>query len=181
MTKFRNDFHAIVWCVSSWSESFRLLVWQAENTTSGQGSFMEVGSRFFELLFLDIPGPATKQVRNCGLRKNSSSLDKATKMRDSVRLNPLESFSVTLPSTSSETWEMYSWAIPGSSVFCDWRFLVFSAVSLETAAKFLLFLNVALTLREELVSCEEWIDFYFFNKLLISSSMREKVSIIANI
>ena len=70
-------------------------------------------------------------------------------MRDSVRLNSLESFLVNLPSISSETWEMYSWAIPGSSVFCDWLFLVFFVVSLETAANFLLFLNVAMILRQK--------------------------------
>ena len=29
----------ILWCASSWSESFRLLVQQAENTSSGQGPF----------------------------------------------------------------------------------------------------------------------------------------------
>ena len=47
---------------------------------------------FFELLFLDIPGTATEQVPTCGFRQLSSSLDRAPKMRDSVRLNSLESF-----------------------------------------------------------------------------------------
>ena len=60
-----------------------------------------------------------------------------------------EFFLVTLPSISSETWEMYSWAISGSSVFCDWLFLVFSGVFLKTAANFLLFLNVAMRLGEK--------------------------------
>ena len=86
----------------------------------------------------------------CGFRRNSSSFNKAPKMRDSVRLNSLENFLVTLPSISSETWEMYSWAIPGSSVFCDWLFLVISGVSLETAANFLLFHNVSMILKENL-------------------------------
>ena len=45
---------------------------------------------------------------------------------------------------------MYSWAIPGSSVFCDWLFLLIVDVSLETAAIFLLILNVAMILREKL-------------------------------
>ena len=44
---------------------------------------------------------------------------------------------------------MYSWAIPGPSVFSEWLFLVFSGVSLETAANFLLFLKVAMILREK--------------------------------
>ena len=167
-----------LWWISSCCESFRLLGWQAENTTSRQVSPKErspVGSRFSESLFLDVPGTATKQVRTCGFRRNSSSLDKAPKMRDSVRLNSLEGILVTLPSISSETWEMYSWAIPGSSVLRDWLFLVISGVSLETAAQFLLFLNVAMILREKL--CQLWRLNWFFKfitKVLISSIMREK-------
>ena len=96
-------------------------------------------------------------------------------MCDSVRLNSLESFSVNLPSISSETWAMYSSAIPGSSVFCDWLFLVFSGVSIETACNFLLFLNVAMILREKL--CQLWRLNWFLNfvtKMSISSIMREK-------
>ena len=42
---------------------------------------------------------------NLWVQKNSSSFDKAPKIRDSVLLNSLESFLVTLPSISSETWE----------------------------------------------------------------------------
>ena len=59
-----------------------------------------------------------EQVRTCGFRRNSSSFDRAPKIRDFVRLNSFESFLVTVPSIFSETWEMYSWAIFGSSVFC---------------------------------------------------------------
>ena len=95
-------------------------------------------------------------------------------MRDSVRLNSFKSFLVTLSSTSSETWEMYSWAISGSSVFCYWLFLVLSGVCLETAADFLLFLKVAMILREISVSCEDWIIFQFVTKVSISSIMRGK-------
>ena len=52
---------------------------------------------------------------------------------------------------------MYSSAIPGLIVSCDWLFLLFSGGSLETAANFLLFLNIAIILKEKLVSCEDWI------------------------
>ena len=38
-----------------------------------------VGSRFSELLFLDVPATAMEQVRLCGFRLSSSSLDKAPK------------------------------------------------------------------------------------------------------
>ena len=81
-------------------------------------------------------------------------------MGDSVRLNPSESFLVTLSSISSETWEMYCWATPGSSAFCDWVFLVFSGVSLETATNFLLFLKIAMILRKKF--CQLWRLNWFF-------------------
>ena len=45
---------------------------------------------------------------------------------------------------------MYSWAIPGSTLFCDWLFPVFSGVSREKAASSLLFPKVAMILREKL-------------------------------
>ena len=57
-----------------------------------------MGSGFSESLLLDVPGTATERVRICGFRRNSSSFDKAPKIRDSVRLNSFESFLVTLPS-----------------------------------------------------------------------------------
>ena len=95
-----------LWWVSSSSEPIRLLDWWEENTASGQGSFRErspFGSRFSESLFLDVPGTATEQVRTCGFRRNSSSLNKAPKKHDTVLLNSFESFLVTFPSISSET------------------------------------------------------------------------------
>ena len=91
-----------LWSVFSCSESFRLLKWLVENTALEQGSPRErspVGSRFSESLFLDVAGTATDQVRTCGFRKKSPSLDKAPKMRDTVRLNSSESFQ--LPSLQS--------------------------------------------------------------------------------
>ena len=66
--------------------------WPAESTASGQGSHRErspVSSWFSELLFLDDPGIATGQVQTCGLRRNSSSLDKAPK---NAWLRPAEFF-----------------------------------------------------------------------------------------
>ena len=167
-----------MWWVSSCSGSFALPEWEVENNASGQGSPRErspVGFRFSDSLFLDVPRKATEQVQNCGLRRNSSSSDKAPKMWDSFWLNFFETLLITLPSISSETWEMYSWAISGSSVFCDWLFLVFSGVSLETAANFPFFLKVAMILREKL--CHLWRlnwSFIFYNDVSICSTMREK-------
>ena len=160
----RNFWKKQLWWVSSCSEPFRLLGWQAENTASQQGSPSEqypFGYRFSELLFLGVPGTATEQVQTCGLTRNSSRFDKTPKMRDSVRLNSLQIFLVTLPSFSSETLEMYFWTIPRSSVFCDWLFLVFSGVSLETATISLLILNVVMILREKL--CQFWRLNWFFD------------------
>ena len=90
---------------------------------------------------------------NLWVQKKFIKLGQSTQNASSIRLNSLESFLVSLPSISSKTWEMYSWAIPGSSVFCHWLFLVFSGVSLETAANFLLFFKVAMILGE---SCQLW-------------------------
>ena len=69
-------------------------------------------------------------------------------------LNSLEIFLVTLPSISSETWEMYSWVNSGSSTVCPLLLLLPSGVSLETAANFLLFVNVAILLQGK--SCQRW-------------------------
>ena len=74
-----------------------------------QGSSQErspVVSQFPEFLFLDVSGTVTEPDRPCGFRRNASSFDKAPKIRDSVLLISFEKFSVTLPSISSETWEM---------------------------------------------------------------------------
>ena len=130
--------------VSSWFEPAEELAWQTENSTSGKRSFKEqspVSSRFSESLFRDIPGTNPEQVRTCGFRRNSSSFDKAPKIRDSVRLNSWDSFLVTLSSISSDTKVMYSSVIPGTNLFRDWLFL---APSLETAANYCLFLSFAI-------------------------------------
>ena len=135
-----------------------------------------MGSRFSESLFLDVPGTATEQVRTCGFRRNSWSLDRAPKIRDSVQLSSFESFLVILPSIFSETWEVYCWANSGSSVFCDRLFVVFSGVSLETAANFFLFLNVTMILREKLY--QQWKlnwSFILFNKDNFLFIVRDRV------
>ena len=88
-------------------------------------------------------------------------------MRDSARLNSWRSFLVTLRSISLEIWVMYSSAIAGLSVFCDWLFFVFSGLS-KLPITFSFFLRVAINLREKLVSCEDWNDLFFFNSSLIS-------------
>ena len=166
---------------TSCSESSKLLLWYVGNTASGQGLPKEQSSvtcRPSEFFFLDVRRTAREQVRTCGFRRNWSRIDKAPKMRDYVQLNSLKCFLVILPSISSETWEMYSWAIPGSSVFCDRLFLVFSGVSLETAAHFLLFLKFAMILREKVLSVVKIeLDFYFKKKANVFSYYEGKVSI----
>ena len=142
-----------MWGYSSTSELFRIPEWWEENLASGQGASKErspVGSWISKLLFLDVPGTATEEVRTCGFRRNSSSFDRAPKIRDSVLLNSFESFLVTLPSISSETCVIYSSLILGTDVFRDWLFLgCSSCVSLVTAANFRFFLNDAIFLKRK--------------------------------
>ena len=101
-----NNYILYLWKVSSGSESVRLLAPQAENSTSGWGSFWErsrLGSWFSMSVMRNVPGVVPENVRICGFRRNSSNLESAPKMRDSVLLNSWDSFIVTLPSISSET------------------------------------------------------------------------------
>ena len=78
-------------------------------------------------------------------------------------VTPSDSFLVTLPFVSSDTCVMYSSVIPGTNVFCDWRFLAFSRVSQETAANFRLFLGVSIMRKkEEFDSFEGWIRVFVF-------------------
>ena len=112
--------------VFSWSVSSNFVDRQAENSTSGLGSFWErssAGSQFSTFLFQNVFGTVPKSIRTCGLTKNSYFLDRAPKMRDSVLLNSWDGFSLTLPSISSETSVMYPLVIPGTNVFYDWPFL----------------------------------------------------------
>ena len=73
-------------------------------------------------------------------------------------------FLVTLPSISFETWEMYSWVIPGSSVFCDWLLLLFQVF----LSKLLLIFSYSSKLPwcwgKSFVSSEDWIAVLFFNQ-----------------
>ena len=96
------------------------------------------------------------------VQKNSSNLDRAPKMRDYVLLNSWDSFLVTLLWIASRICVIYSLLILGTDVFRDSPFLgCFSCVSLVTAAKFRLFLNVAIFLKGRMVrSYEDWISFY---------------------
>ena len=107
-----------------------------------------MGSRFSKSLFRVVPGTVPQHVRTCRFTRKSSSLDRAPKIRDSVRLNSWDSFLLTSPSISSETWVMYYSVIPGTHVFCDWLFPAISCVSVETAANFRLFLGVSINLEE---------------------------------
>ena len=106
------------------------------------------GSWFSTFVFWNVPGTVPECIRICGFRRNSSNLDRATKMRDSVVLNSWDRFLVTLPSISSEICVIYSSVILGMNLFRDWPFLgCSSCVSVETAANFCLFLNVAIFLK----------------------------------
>ena len=96
-----------MWEVSPGSESVRLLAREAENSTSGWGSFWErspLGSWCFYVGVPECSLNGSWEVRICGFKWNSSNLDRAPKKRDFVLLNSWDSFLVTLPSICSETW-----------------------------------------------------------------------------
>ena len=92
--------------------------------------------QFSKSLFRDVSGTVPESFRICGFKRNSSNIDRAPKMRDSIPLNSWDSFSVNLPSFSSETCVTYYSIIPETNVFCDWLFLDYSCVCLEPAANF---------------------------------------------
>ena len=121
---------------------------ETEDPTSGWGSLWE-RFQFSKSMFQDVPGTVAGCVCTCEFKRNSSSLDRAPKMRDSVLLNSCYSFLVTLLSISSETCVIHSPLILGTGTFRDRPFLRFSScVSFATAANFRLFLLVAIFWRE---------------------------------
>ena len=103
---------------------------------------------FSMFVFRNVPGTVPECVRICAFKRNSSNLNRADEMCDSVLLNSRHSFLVTLPSISSETCAIYSSLILGTDLFRDWPFLgCSSCVCLVTAANFRLFLNAAIFLK----------------------------------
>ena len=130
----------------------------------------------FPVFWVVVPGCSRNSYGtslNLWVQKKIIKFRQRTKMRDSVRLNCGESFFMTFPSISSETRVMCSLAIPGVSVFCNWLFPVYSSVSPETVANFLILLIVAIILRKKLWQLWRlnWLD--FVAKLSVSSIMRE--------
>ena len=92
----------------------------------------------------------------CWFKRNSSNLDRATKMRDFVRLNSWDNFILTLLSISSEICVICSSLILGADVFRDWPFLeCYFCVSLVTAVNIRLFRNVAIFLNEKMLRSYE--------------------------
>ena len=140
-----------MWLSCSTSGPEFCVIWLRKMPASGWGSLWESSSFvpwFITLVFRNVPGTVPECVRISWCKRNSSNLDRAPKMRDSVRLNSWDSFLVTLPSISSETCVIYSSLILGTVVFRDWPFLGCSpCVSFVTAANFRLFLNVAIFLK----------------------------------
>ena len=145
------------------------VVWPRKLPASGWGFFWESSSFvpwFSTFVFRNVPGTVPECVVICWFKRNSSNLDRAPKMRDSVRLNSWDSFLLTLPSVSSETCLIYSSLILGMDVFRDWPFLGWSfCVYLVTAANFRLFLNGAIFEVVLLRSYGDWISFYLLINL----------------
>ena len=94
---------------------------------------------FFKFVLRNVPGTLPESVGICGLERNSSNLDRAPKIRDSVLLKSWDTFLVTVLSIYSETCVIYSPVFPGTDVFCEWLFPMIFCVSFETAANLRLF------------------------------------------
>ena len=156
-----------MWGTSSWSESTEWWDRKSEDPTSGRGSFWErssFGSWFSTSVFCHVSEMVPECVRTYGFKKNSSRLDRGTKMRDFVLLNSRDNLLVTLPSISTETRIMYSWFVTETDVFRDWPFLGCSFwFSLATAANILLFLKAAVFWREKENGGEDWNTFIFWS------------------
>ena len=146
------------------------VTWLQKMPASGWGSLWESSSFvpwFSTIVFRNVPGTVPECVRICRFKGNSSNLETAPKMRDSVLLNSWDSFLVPLSSISLETCVIYSSLILGTDVFRDWPFLRrYSCVSLVRAANFRLFLNVAIFSKGKMLSSyEDWISLYLLINL----------------
>ena len=123
------------------------VVWLWETLVSGWGSLWESSSFvpwFLPSVFREVSGAVPEWHCIRGFRRNSSSRDRAPKMRLSVLLNSLVNFLVTLPSISSETWVIESSCDLGAVEFCAKLLLGCSSqFSLFRTASFRLLLWVA--------------------------------------
>ena len=166
----KSDFHFQAVSRHSFGPEF-CVFWPRKMPASEWGSLWESSSFvpwFPTFVIRNVPGTVSECALICWFRRNSSNLDRAPKMRDSVWLNSWDSFLLTLPSISSESCVIYSSLILGTDVFRDWPFLGFSScVSLVTAANFRLLLNVAIFEGKMLLSYEDWIGFYLLISLRI--------------
>ena len=150
----------------------------------GTGIDYETISSGFPVFWVVVRGCSRKSY---GTSPNLWVLKKIFKLKQSNEkawFRPAEFFGTFFSDLSFNFFrnlKMYSWAIPGSIVFCDWVFLVFSGAYLETAANILLFLKVAMIVGEKF--CQlwrlNWI-FKYISKAKFSSYHASKVSIEAN-
>ena len=132
---------------------------------------------WFLVFYVSFPGTVPENVRTCEFKRNLSNLDRAPKMQDNVLLNSWASLLVSLPSISSETCAIYSAVIPVTDVFCDWLFLGYSCVSLDTAANARLF-SMLPTSGKWSNSGEDWIICIFrtileYNEIVVSPFYEE--------
>ena len=65
---------------------------------------------------------------------------------------------------------MYSSVTSGTDVFCDWPFLGYSCVSLETATNFRFFLIITISWKEKLSKSEDWNIFLLFSIKFLSAT-----------
>ena len=159
-----------MWGAASGSESFEWRDWQMEGPNSGWVSSWErpsFGSWFATSVFRNVPGTVPERVRICGLKRNSSNLDGAQKMRDFVPLNSWDSFLKALLSISSKTSVVKSQLNLVTDVFRDWLFLGCSSfVSLVTSAQLLFVSHCCHPFERKIPrSYDDWISWKFLINL----------------
>ena len=133
-----------------WSKKL-LLSWPRMRSASGWGSFWESSSFVPWLIINAIPegsGVVPERPGSSGFIRKSSSQASAPRILFCVLLNSFDNLFVTLPSISSETWDMYSSCDLGAPEFCAKLDPGCSSqFSLFSAANFLLF-RVVISLRK---------------------------------
>ena len=139
------------------------VVWRWDTPASGWGSFWERSSIVPWLspyVFRDVFGTDPEWPWIIGLRRNTSSRDRASKMRFSVLLNSWDNFFVSLSSIFSETCVIKSCCDLGKFVSRPWLLLRCSSwFYLWRAARFRLFLKITIAYGKITNSGEDRINF----------------------
>ena len=146
-----------------WAKILGRLTLRGWGSLWGQSSFVPWFSPY---AFRDVSEADPEWFWINGFKRNSSSRDRAPKLRISLLLNSLDNFFLTLPSISSETCLILSFCVLGTVVFCASLLPGCSSwFSLLRASSFHLFLKTAICYGKITNNGEYWITFDYGNQL----------------